>query len=79
MQNFLIGENLNGCAFVVGSLSFLDKMSCGIALYILQSYQSKFLKFHLFDANVELLRVFMHIIAVVINFKQTCFYLHWHD
>ncbi|PNY11931.1 major facilitator superfamily domain-containing protein 12-like [Trifolium pratense] len=27
MQNFLIGENLNGCAFVVGSLSFLDKMS----------------------------------------------------
>lgn len=40
MQNFLIGENLNGCAFVVGSLSFLDKMSCGIALYILQSYQN---------------------------------------
>lgn len=45
MQNFLIGENLNGCAFVVGSLSFLDKISCGIALYVLQSNQSKFLKF----------------------------------
>ncbi|KAH7570722.1 hypothetical protein JRO89_XS05G0166800 [Xanthoceras sorbifolium] len=40
MQNVLIGEDLNGCAFVCGSLSFLDKMSCGIALYILQSYQS---------------------------------------
>ncbi|XP_047175566.1 major facilitator superfamily domain-containing protein 12-like isoform X1 [Vigna umbellata] len=39
MQNFLIGENLNGCAFVVGSLSFLDKISCGIALYVLQSNQ----------------------------------------
>ncbi|KAK4285585.1 hypothetical protein QN277_002265 [Acacia crassicarpa] len=40
MQNFLIGEDLNGCAFVCGSLSFLDKMSCGIALYILQSFQN---------------------------------------
>ncbi|RDX66903.1 Major facilitator superfamily domain-containing protein 12, partial [Mucuna pruriens] len=43
MQNFLIGENLNGCAFVVGSLSFLDKISCGLALYVLQSNQSKYL------------------------------------
>lgn len=41
MQNVLIGHDLNGCAFVCGSLSFLDKLSCGIALYILQSYQSK--------------------------------------
>ncbi|XP_027339972.1 major facilitator superfamily domain-containing protein 12-like [Abrus precatorius] len=40
MQNFLIGESLNGCAFVVGSLSFLDKISCGLALYVLQSYQN---------------------------------------
>ncbi|KAL2330918.1 hypothetical protein Fmac_018499 [Flemingia macrophylla] len=40
MQNFLIGENLNGCAFVVGSLSFLDKISCGLALYFLQSNQN---------------------------------------
>ncbi|XP_028799709.1 major facilitator superfamily domain-containing protein 12 [Neltuma alba] len=40
MQNVLIGEDLNGCAFVCGSLSFLDKISCGIALYILQSYQN---------------------------------------
>lgn len=41
MQNVLIGEDLNGCAFVCGSLSFLDKMSCGLALYVLQSYQCK--------------------------------------
>ncbi|KAK4753196.1 hypothetical protein SAY87_021994 [Trapa incisa] len=40
MQSVLVGEDLNGCAFVCGSLSFLDKISCGIALYMLQSYQS---------------------------------------
>ncbi|KAL0006584.1 hypothetical protein SO802_008086 [Lithocarpus litseifolius] len=40
MQNVLIGENLGGCAFVCGSLSFLDKISCGLALYVLQSFQS---------------------------------------
>lgn len=39
MQSILVGEDLNGCAFVYGSLSFLDKMSCGLALWILQSYQ----------------------------------------
>jgi hypothetical protein len=41
MQSFLIGENLGGCAFVCGSLSFLDKIACGLALYVLQSFQSK--------------------------------------
>ncbi|KAL5549501.1 hypothetical protein UlMin_004732 [Ulmus minor] len=40
MQSVLIDRDLNGCAFVCGSLSFLDKISCGIALYILQSYQN---------------------------------------
>ncbi|KAM3686376.1 hypothetical protein ACJW31_11G194400 [Castanea mollissima] len=40
MQNVLIGENLGGCAFVCGSLSFLDKISCGLALYVLQSFQN---------------------------------------
>ncbi|XP_035541075.1 major facilitator superfamily domain-containing protein 12-like isoform X2 [Juglans regia] len=40
MQSVLIGENLGGCAFVCGSLSFLDKISCGLALYVLQSLQS---------------------------------------
>ncbi|RZC56790.1 hypothetical protein C5167_015648 [Papaver somniferum] len=39
MQSVLVGEDLNGCAFVYGSLSFLDKMSCGLALYVLESYQ----------------------------------------
>lgn len=41
MQSVLVGSDLNGCAFVCGSLSFLDKISCGLALYTLQSYQSK--------------------------------------
>ncbi|XVE87585.1 hypothetical protein DITRI_Ditri19aG0000100 [Diplodiscus trichospermus] len=40
MQSILIGEDLNGCAFVCGSLSFLDKISCGLILFVLQSYQS---------------------------------------
>ncbi|KAF5952668.1 hypothetical protein HYC85_010612 [Camellia sinensis] len=40
MQGVLVGEDLNGCAFVYGSLSFMDKISCGVALYILESYQN---------------------------------------
>lgn len=40
MQSVLVGEDLNGCAFVYGSLSFLDKISCGIALYILESFET---------------------------------------
>ncbi|PWZ37808.1 Major facilitator superfamily domain-containing protein 12 [Zea mays] len=39
MEGVLVGEDLNGCAFVYGSLSFVDKVSCGIALYVLESYQ----------------------------------------
>uniref|UniRef100_A0A7N0T670 Major facilitator superfamily domain-containing protein 12-like n=1 Tax=Kalanchoe fedtschenkoi TaxID=63787 RepID=A0A7N0T670_KALFE len=40
MQSVLVGKDYHGCAFVYGSLSFLDKLSCGLALYILESYQS---------------------------------------
>lgn len=40
MQSFLVGQDLNGCAFVYGSLSFLDKILCGLALSALESYQS---------------------------------------
>ncbi|WCJ41911.1 Major facilitator superfamily protein [Euphorbia peplus] len=40
MQSVLVGSDLNGCAFVYGSLSFLDKISCGVAVYALQSFQS---------------------------------------
>lgn len=40
MQSALVGEDLNGCAFVYGSLSFLDKITCGIALYLLESMQN---------------------------------------
>ncbi|CAL5061978.1 unnamed protein product [Urochloa decumbens] len=39
MEGVLVGEDLNGCAFVYGSLSFVDKVSCGMALYMLESYQ----------------------------------------
>lgn len=38
LESALVGEDLNGCAFVYGSLSFLDKMSCGVALFVLESY-----------------------------------------
>ncbi|KAL8062172.1 hypothetical protein ABFX02_02G129900 [Erythranthe guttata] len=40
MQSFLVGDDLNGCAFVYGSLSFMDKILCGLALSVLESYQS---------------------------------------
>lgn len=40
MESVLVASNLNGCAFVYGSLSFLDKVSCGLALFFLESYQS---------------------------------------
>jgi hypothetical protein len=41
LEGALVGEDLNGCAFVYGSLSFLDKISCGIALFALESYEGK--------------------------------------
>ncbi|XP_015584626.1 major facilitator superfamily domain-containing protein 12 isoform X2 [Ricinus communis] len=40
MESVLVGSDLNGCAFVCGSLGFLDKISCGLALYALQSFQT---------------------------------------
>nr|GLL40844.1 Major facilitator superfamily domain containing protein [Ipomoea trifida] len=45
MQSVLVGEDLNGCAFVYGSLSFLDKISCGVALFILESYEENISRF----------------------------------
>lgn len=39
MQSFLVGEDTDGCGMVYGTLSFLDKISCGVALYVLESYQ----------------------------------------
>ncbi|KAF5199062.1 major facilitator superfamily domain-containing protein 12-like [Thalictrum thalictroides] len=41
MQSFLVGEDIDGCGIVYGALSFLDKISCGIALYVLESYQGE--------------------------------------
>ncbi|MFS7931863.1 putative MFS transporter superfamily, lactose permease [Helianthus anomalus] len=40
MQSYLVGEDVKGCAFVYGSLSFLDKVSCGLALWVLESYEN---------------------------------------
>uniref|UniRef100_A0A1D1Z2Z1 Major facilitator superfamily domain-containing protein 12 n=1 Tax=Anthurium amnicola TaxID=1678845 RepID=A0A1D1Z2Z1_9ARAE len=40
MESVLVGKDFNGSAFVYGSLSFLDKVSCGLALYVLESFQS---------------------------------------
>ncbi|XP_073133703.1 uncharacterized protein [Henckelia pumila] len=40
IQSFLVGTYLNECAFVYRSLSFMDKVSCGLALCILEFYQS---------------------------------------
>ncbi|KAL8192662.1 hypothetical protein R6Q57_027847 [Mikania cordata] len=40
MQSYLVGEDVKGCAFVYGSLSFLDKVSCGFALWALESCQN---------------------------------------
>ena len=44
MQHVLIRENLGGCAFVYGSLSFLDKISCRLAL-------GRILAFNVFFVN----------------------------
>lgn len=40
MEGILVGLDLSGCAFVYASLSFLDKFSCGVALYIIESLNS---------------------------------------
>lgn len=36
MQGVLVGHDLSGCAFVYGSLSFLDKLACGLVIYFLE-------------------------------------------
>eukprot|EP00250_Pteridium_aquilinum_P033866 c6521_g1_i1 orf=397-2019(+) len=37
MEGILVGLDLSGCAFVYASLSFLDKFSCGVALYMIEA------------------------------------------
>lgn len=36
MEGLLVSKNLSGCGFVYGSLSFMDKLACGIALYLIE-------------------------------------------
>lgn len=40
MESILVGEDLSRCAFVYGSLSFLEKLSCGIVLYVIEDFHS---------------------------------------
>lgn len=40
MEGILVGLDVSGCAFVYASLSFLDKFSCGIALYVIEALNS---------------------------------------
>ncbi|XP_031487575.1 uncharacterized protein LOC116255753 [Nymphaea colorata] len=39
MESVLVGEDLNGCGFVYASLGFLDKIVCGVVLYLLEFNQ----------------------------------------
>lgn len=40
MESILVGKDLRGCAFVYGSLSFIEKISCGIVLYIIEDFHT---------------------------------------
>ncbi|TMX01567.1 hypothetical protein EJD97_024276 [Solanum chilense] len=40
MQSELVDKDLDGSAFVYGSLGFIDKVLCGVFLYFLESYES---------------------------------------
>lgn len=41
MEGLLVSTNISGCGFVYGSLSFLDKLACGIALYWIEGMNGK--------------------------------------
>ncbi|WMV49771.1 hypothetical protein MTR67_043156 [Solanum verrucosum] len=40
MESELVDKDLDGSAFVYGSLDFIDKVLCGVFLYFLESYES---------------------------------------
>lgn len=37
LEGVLVGHHYSGCAFVYGSLSFMDKLTCGIALVAIEA------------------------------------------
>ncbi|KAF3682775.1 putative major facilitator superfamily domain-containing protein 12-like, partial [Capsicum annuum] len=41
MESELVDKDLDGSAFVYGSLGFIDKVLCGVFLYFLESYERK--------------------------------------
>lgn len=46
MESILVGKDISGCAFVYGSLSFVEKLSCGIVLYIIEDFHTSANKCH---------------------------------
>ncbi|CAN4110437.1 unnamed protein product [Withania somnifera] len=40
MESELVDKEVEGSAFVYGSLGFVEKVLCGIMLYVLESYES---------------------------------------
>nr|GMC84585.1 major facilitator superfamily domain-containing protein 12-like isoform X1 [Ipomoea batatas] len=43
MESALVDKHLDGSAFVYGSMGFIDKVLCGVALYFLESFEGKLL------------------------------------
>lgn len=41
MESALVDKHLDGSAFVYGSMGFIDKVLCGVALYFLESFEGK--------------------------------------
>ena len=50
MEGVLVTNELSGSAFVYGSLSFLDKLMCGISLYAIQTSNGE-------EQNLGILRI----------------------
>lgn len=83
MESMLVGEDLNGSGFVYGSLSFVDKLSCGLALYALESYQGKTIsKLHLwscyFNWSIWPINFFFSLV-VSLMFLGSWFFFSWPD
>ncbi|XP_050216975.1 uncharacterized protein LOC126667889 isoform X2 [Mercurialis annua] len=85
MQSVLVGSDLDGCAFVCGSLSFLDKISCGLALYALQSFQTISPKVHdsistehisVTRCGLGLVPAFCSLVGVVVTYNMNLHTLH---
>ncbi|KAL3695272.1 hypothetical protein R1sor_009348 [Riccia sorocarpa] len=52
MQGVLVGQDLSGVAFVYGSLSFMDKLTCGVVLYLIEGLNDASLSCRKNDTNL---------------------------